>query len=280
MRKPFVIFIIILLSLQASRVFAQNPSSVGAVKGSPHLALGCPGTGNPGITLIARRGYACLHSSKQKTPLWVSYYLTPQDLKKSVQRKNTFQADPDLLSGYRAELSDYKGSGFDRGHMAPCEDMSRDKSIMDESFYLSNMIPQNPNNNQQFWRMLEARVNAYVKSHGAVYIITGPIYAKPLPTGYKQLPSSIGLDNVEVPTWLFKIVVRKLPSGKFDAVAVEVPNGPVNIKAAGLKDALEIALTSIDEIEKDTGLNFLNSLSPQEQERIESAPAASLWLLN
>ena len=279
MRK-LVILVALLFALQPVPAFAQNPVTVGPVRQSPHLKMGSPSSGTPGCTLIARRGYACLYGDKQKTPLWVEYCITPANLEKSVSREDAFQADPNLVPGHRAELSDYKGSGFDRGHMAPCEDMSRDRETENESFYLSNMVPQNPNNNQQFWRMLEAKLNAYVKRHGAVYIITGPVYNKPLPAGYKPLPRSIGPDHVAVPTWLFKIVVRKLPSGQFDAVAIEVPNEPVNIKSSGLEKALRLALVSIDQVEKDTGLNFLNALPPREQKRIESAPAASLWFLN
>ena len=155
MKRTKYFILLVLLLVHPILSYAQNPAEVGPVGSSPHLSMGRPGEGIVGNTIIARRGYACLHNDQRKTPMWVSYYITSQDLKKSVPRKDSFKADPNLKSGFRAEPSDYEKSGFDRGHMAPCEDMSRDSKTMEESFYLSNMVPQNPNNNQQFWKKLE-----------------------------------------------------------------------------------------------------------------------------
>lgn len=241
--------------------------------------MGCPGVNLPDNTLIARRGYACLHSAKYKTPLWVSYYITRQDLSKSVERSDKFRPDPDLVFGFRAELADYKSSGFDRGHMAPNKDMSRNMPTQAESFYLSNIVPQNRPNNQRFWKELENRFRGYVFTYGSLFIISGPIYGKPLPSDCKGLPASVGKDHVGVPTWLFKIAVRKLPNGHYDAIAIEVPNAPISSKLADYSDCMACALTSIDQIEADTGFDFLNALSKAEQKRIESKKAPELWPL-
>ena len=48
-------------------------------------------------------------------------------------------------------------------------------------------------------------------------------------------------------------------------------------KAAGFENAMTRALTSIDTIEADTGLDFLNALPVAEQRRIESKAAKRLW---
>lgn len=277
MKRYPLLFVCALLLLQPIVSYAQNPVIIGPVDSSPHLSMGRPGYGSAGNTLIARRGYACLHNDQRKTPLWVAYYITSKDLEKSIPRKDSFQADPDLLPGYCAELSDYKISGFDKGHMSPCEDMSRDKDTMAECFYLSNMVPQTPYNNQHFWNKLEEKMRGYVKKYGALYIITGPIYDKPLPTGSKPLVNSIGGNHVAVPTWLYKIVVRKLPNGHYKALAIEVPNLPIDIKNNSLDYQIKHYFTSIRRIEKDTGFNFLNTLPKIEQDKIEATPAKTLW---
>ena len=212
MRKLLYLFIMLPIC-----AYAQNPVTVGDVAHSKHLAMGAPGTNIPGVTLIARRGYACLHSSDYKDPLWSSYYITKENFKTSVPRNDAFQPDPNLFPGFRAELADYAGNGgkrtrFDRGHMAPCEDMSRDAKTQMESFYLSNMVPQDWKNNEVFWKHLEARFRQYVNSYGSMYIITGPIFRKPLANG-KSPVAAIGDDHVAVPVGLFKIAVRQLPSG-------------------------------------------------------------------
>ncbi len=83
-------------------------------------------------TELKRTAYTTCHSPDKKIPLWTSYLLYEDET--TVPRKNNFKPDPDLQPGQRAELSDYKGSGYDRGHMAPAADMNKTRQIMDESF--------------------------------------------------------------------------------------------------------------------------------------------------
>lgn len=87
---------------------------------------------------------------------------------------------------------------------------------------------------------------------------------------------TIGKD-VRVPTWLFKIAVRKLPNAHYDTLAIEAPNLTIYDKAASFENAMTSTLTSIDTIEADTGLDFLNDLPVTEQQRIESRAARRLW---
>lgn len=68
-----------------------------------------------------------------------------------------------------ALLSDYRGSGYDRGHMAPNGDMPNKESQSD-SFSLSNMVPQAPKNNQEVWRKLEEATRAIVTKQNKMYM--------------------------------------------------------------------------------------------------------------
>ena len=81
-----------------------------------------------------------------------------------------------------------------------------------------------------------------------------------------------------VPTWLFKIAVRKLSDGKYEALAFEVPNTPIDIKSSSLHATMKKRLTTIRKIEQDTGFNFLNALPQAEQDRIETAKAKDVWI--
>lgn len=56
-------------------------------------------------------------------------------------RDNRFHAKERLPVAECAELEDYRGSGFDRGHMAPSEDTGRPFDAY-ESFSLANMVPR------------------------------------------------------------------------------------------------------------------------------------------
>lgn len=161
--------------------------------------------------------------------------------------------------------------------MANNKDMSRDAKTQAESFYLSNIVPQDPANNQRFWKAVEDRFRNYVNTYGSLFIITGAVFNKPLPPGGVLSKTAIGKDQVRVPTWLFKIAVRELPNHHYEALAIETPNVPIYDKATGADNVLTSMLTSIDTIEADTGMNFLNALSEAEQKRVESKPAPRLW---
>ena len=122
-----------------------------------YARLGVPGQQGK---FLCRKGYLLSHSSENKTPYWVIEHLTVEKADaNAVQRYSKFQTDPDLEKGKRAELSDYKGSGYDKGHMAPSADMKWDEQAMIECFYLSNMVPQvGKGMNQGIWKDLEEKV--------------------------------------------------------------------------------------------------------------------------
>ena len=91
---------------------------------------------------LQRTGYTVSYNNFYKTPNWVAWELTRQETKGDEERKNRFVPDPDLPEP-RVEHADYTHSSYDRGHMAPAADMKWSKKAMEESFYMSNICPQN-----------------------------------------------------------------------------------------------------------------------------------------
>ncbi len=163
-----------------------------------YAKMGVPGQSGD---LLCRTGHLLAHSSENKTPIWVAEHLTADKAASTeVPRYNTFQADPDLEKGKRSELSDYKGSGYDRGHMAPAADMKWSQDAMVQCFYLSNMIPQvGKGMNQGIWARLEENVRKWAISRAEVYIFTGLIYDG-------GVTKTIGKNKVAVPSHIYKIV--------------------------------------------------------------------------
>lgn len=77
-------------------------------------------------------------------PAWVIYHMTYEEaITKTAKRDDNFREDPEVPTG-SATLADYRGSGYDRGHLASAADMAFSIRTMDDSFYMSNMSPQQP----------------------------------------------------------------------------------------------------------------------------------------
>lgn len=143
--------------------------------------------------------FGVMHSGITRTPLWSAEHLTRERLAaaREMTRVNTFHAETRLPTGERAELADYVRSGYDRGHMSPSADMP-DAQAQSESFSLSNMVPQNAENNRHLWAGIESSVRTLAKQRGELYVITGPLFKG-------KTITQVG-DRVMVPTQLYKIV--------------------------------------------------------------------------
>ncbi len=154
---------------------------------------------------LCYEAFAVLHSGQTRTPVFAVQRLSRALLEDAADEKrgNRFFADARLPSRERATLEDYKGSGFDRGHMAPAADMPT-AVANDQSFSLANMVPQARINNQRTWAGIEKDTRRYVRrAQGPVYVFTGPVYAGDPASGAVR---TIGPGKVWVPTHLFKLV--------------------------------------------------------------------------
>ena len=255
-----VLFWAIPLSQQSSAIQPDSPEN-----SSRHLKLGKP----QAVYERFREGYALAEDARLKIPVWVQYELRLEDLKDGVKRNTKFVADPSIPAGSRAEVSDYKGSGFDQGHMAPAADMTRSQNIMDDCFLLSNIAPQvGVGFNRQIWKSLEDDVRGWVKERGPLTIIIGPVFEANENTVSYQV---IGKDLVAIPTHFFKIIVDANNKDNITALAFLMPNK--DLRGHDLSEFL----ISIDNIQKLTGLDFLSALPADQQEKIESAKATRIW---
>ncbi|RYF61693.1 MAG: DNA/RNA non-specific endonuclease [Comamonadaceae bacterium] len=162
--------------------------------------------GRPPAVAIAGRlrelcfdSFAVLHSGESRTPVYVAERLSRDTVLRAqkMERKDRFFADARLPAAERAELSDYKGSGYSRGHMAAAANMPTTQA-MAQSFSLANMVPQDPKQNGGPWAKIEADTRKYaLRAKGDVYVMTGPVFAD---------RKVIGPNRVHVPTHLFKLV--------------------------------------------------------------------------
>ena len=70
------------------------------------------------------------------------------------------------------------------------------ETAQNESFMLSNIVPQNADNNRRLWSGIESTTRLLGKRSGELYVVTGTIYS-----GSRL--STVG-DRVTVPTHLYK----------------------------------------------------------------------------
>ena len=219
--------------------------------------------------------YSICYRESYELAEWSAYVLTAGMLQKNASRTEDFREDP-LISTGSAMLSDYKGSGFDRGHLTPAADMSFDIDAMSETFFMSNMTPQNAKLNRGMWKDLETLVRTWANKFGRVYVVSGPLLEKPA-----EKYESIGNNNVAVPEYYYKVILvplyadeqdRETPDDSTDiaAIAFVLPNEKCEGKI------FDYAVT-IDEVEKKTGLDFFSLLEDEKENLIESQIALEYW---
>ncbi len=168
---------------------------------------------------------------------------------------------PAQVAAYDSAEPGIHASGYDRGHMAPAADMKWSKQAMAESFYMSNICPQNPNLNRGDWNDLEEKSRQWAKKYGAVYIACGPVYDH-------GKPKRIGNNKVAVPDAFYKVILindSKTPQ----AIGFLFPN------KAGHKP-LKKYIVTVDSVEKRTGIDFFPALPDEVENRIEAEPAKAL----
>jgi endonuclease G, mitochondrial len=238
----------------------------GETKGNLNLLMGNPSqaTSSPGNSenyLIARPQYALSYSKNKGTANWVSWQLNESWLGDS-GRVGKFAPDEELpVEWVRIKPTDYTGSGFDRGHMTNSEDRSRSPEDNVQTFLMTNILPQAPDNNQGPWVQLENYSRQLARSGKELFIVSGGHGQGGI--GKNGLKATVGQGKVLVPavTWKVILVLDKPNSGvagvsrETQTIAVIMPN------KQGIKsDPWMQYQTSVAEVEQLTGYKFFTSV--------------------
>jgi endonuclease G, mitochondrial len=205
--------------------------------------------------LVEHDCFTILYSDKCKQAHWVAYTLHKASLSGEAQRKDNFRPDPNIPADKSAQLSDYRSSGYDRGHLAPAADMRVSQNCMDDSFYFSNISPQVPTHNRGVWKRLEDQVRHYAEKFDSVVVVTGPVLQGDL--------ELLGDNEVCIPKLYYKALLVKDSNG-FKTIGFVVPNEGSNAE-------LRTFALTIDELEQLTGIDFFPYIPVQIQKSIEAA---------
>lgn len=203
-----------------------------------------------GHAIVEHEFYSLSYNEEHEQADWVYYRLYADLINGGTARDDSFRADA-AVSTSSASLDDYVGSGYDRGHLAPAGDM-KDATAMSESFFMSNMSPQEPSFNRGAWKTLEATVRQW-GSEQEIYVVTGPIFM--------ENKGTIGDNEVTVPGYYYKIAYSPADN---KMIAFVMPNEKIT-------NSLDVYVVSTDSVESLTGIDFFPQISDDLEEQLESS---------
>ena len=203
------------------------------------------------------------YNEKAEQAEWVAYELKKEYVKNSDYKRPFFIVDPKIKTG-SADWKNYKKSGYDKGHLCPAGDMEFGENAYNDTFFTSNISPQNHEFNAGIWNRLEQKVRFWALKYNDVYVVTGGIL--------KGSVKTIGNEKVVVPEYFYKIILDN-SNEKFKMIAFLIPN-------KGSDKPLYTYVVSVDSIEKSTGIDFFPKLNDQLEENLEKSTDYKSWVFN
>ena len=244
--------IIIITYLLPIALLAQGHRGMGEPPLDKKL-MELPAINKNDVTLVYN-GFVVNYNTRRLIPNWVAYELTAEEVAGEVPRARSFGMDIDYKER-QAMREDYSNTGWDKGHMAPSADMKWSQTAMYESFYLTNVCPQDHDLNGKDWQTLEKYVRTWAERYGHVWVVCGPYV-----TNNKY--GTIGENRVTIPDGFFKAVLRQ-EGRNWYSIAFVFEND-------NHKQAVKDAVVSVNEVEQLIGYDLFANLKDRIEETIES----------
>lgn len=200
--------------------------------------------------------YTLCYSSEHRQAVWTAHTLTRQSVDGKQKRTNDYR--PDILLENPVDEDDYRGSGFDRGHLVPAGDMKLNHKSMSQTFFMTNMSPQKPRLNQNTWAQIENRIRQQVRVYGTAHVVTAPVLTDNLPRIFS---------GVSVPDYYYKLAYFP-EAGFMEAYLVE------NRSYSGTQ--IHQLRVTVREVEQLTGFDFYSELPIDVQDELESRDPSQL----
>ncbi|KAJ6659324.1 hypothetical protein lerEdw1_019195 [Lerista edwardsae] len=210
-----------------------------------------------GTQIRCYTNHALSYDQAKRVPRWVIEHISKHKTTGDAERKYCkFRPDPSIPPMFSAMNEDYLGSGWSRGHMAPAGDNKYSPKAMTETFYLSNIVPQNYENNAGFWNRMEMYCRELTERFEDVWVVSGPLTLPQIgDDGKKRVTYQvIGKDDVAVPSHLYKVILARQNETSTDPLvlgAFVVPNKPI-----GFDHQLLEFQVDVEDLEKMSGLVF------------------------
>ena len=210
--------------------------------------------------IVKHEYYTLSYNEKYEHAEWVAYQLKMNVVKNKNFKRPYFIVDPKVGTG-SADWRNYKNSGYDKGHLCPAGDMQFSLKAFNETFYTSNISPQDHDFNGGVWNRLEQKTRYWADKYGGVYVVTAGVLQ-----GAKK---TIGIEKVLVPEYFYKIVLRKT-AANMKMIAFLVPNKKSD-------NPLYSFVVSVDSIEAMTGIDFFPQLEDKLESQLEKSNDYKSW---
>lgn len=210
--------------------------------------------------LLVRLGYCTSYNREAKLPNWVAWHLTAEHTDGNIGRSNDYREDIDVPTP-RANVEDYKGSTWSRGHMCPAGDNKWDYKAMSETFLLTNICPQHASLNSGLWNRIEQDCRRWAKKYGDIYIVCGPVLLN-------REHETIGNNKVVVPEAFFKVILRLNPQPAAIGFIIRNNEG---------KKKRDQFVNTIDQVERITGIDFFSALPDDIENEVEAYSNIKDW---
>ena len=224
---------------------------------SVHAPFGIPAGAPASNDLIFRHSYTVSTNDDTKLADWVAYVVRREWLVDLTDPRRNYRTDPFLDEDETLEeggtAGDYEGAyaqyRYDRGHLVPLGSF-HGSPFAEELNYLSVLAPQIARLNRGPWKSLEYAVRRLVTHFGTAYVLAGPYYGG----DDEAMPLLPGADEPHVVPTGYWMIVYMDDAGSPQICAFAVPQV--------LPESYETEdfITTVDEIEAMTGLDFLSRL--------------------
>jgi endonuclease G len=198
---------------------------------------------------VCQAGYMVYFDGEARIPNVVYYKLNKIRTLGCAKRAEAFTSSPYVKTSVPPAI--YKGSSYDKGHMAPSADLSWNESVERESYITINIAPQLAAFNRGLWKILERDVRHYVylNNRANYIIITGAVYNKADPLLAEQ---------VKVPRGFYKIL---LDTTDMSYMAWYIPHHVVLEKALENSILLDKYRETIETLEAYANMDFVFQLN-------------------
>ena len=213
--------------------------------------------------IVVHDNYTLSYREEYEQAEWVAYELKKGRFASHDFERPYFIEDPKVKTG-SADWRNYRKSGYDKGHLCPAGDMKFSKAAFDETFFTSNISPQDHDFNSGIWNNLEQKVRYWANKYEGLYVITGGVLEDGL--------QSIGTEDVAIPEYFYKVLVSNV-NGRYKMIGFLLPN-------EDSEKPLYEFVVSVDEIEKKTGINFFPKLEDTMENQLEKSSSYKEWSFN